>query len=156
MPGWSVWHFSSMRRWTRRGPRLDLCQQPFLLLAFGNAGHDCKRKLRMLTRLTNNEARAASCSLPLAGPHGLRTPKEAFFYRKSQTFGLGQTNWADKFWVFWGLFFGRFISAHFGTVSPLSSFSITQPFYSYKKTKPLYPNPKYLIGIGIWIWAAKN
>ena len=28
--------------------------------------------------------------------------------------------------------------------------------YFYKKTKPLYPNPKYLFGIGVWIWAAKN
>ena len=23
---------------------------------------------------------------------------------KSQTFGLGQTNWADKFWDIWGIF----------------------------------------------------
>ena len=25
-----------------------------------------------------------------------------------------------------------------------------------QKTKPLYPHPEYLFGIGIWIWAAKN
>ena len=25
-----------------------------------------------------------------------------------------------------------------------------------QKAKPTYPNPKYLFGIGIWIWAAKN
>ena len=42
------------------------------------------------------------------------------FLSKSQTFGLGQTIWADKFWVIWGIF-GRFISTHFGTVSPLST-----------------------------------
>ena len=29
--------------------------------------------------------------------HGLRTPNESFFHRKSQTIGLGQTIWADKF-----------------------------------------------------------
>jgi hypothetical protein len=29
--------------------------------------------------------------------HGLRTPNEALFSLKSQTFGLGKTNWADKF-----------------------------------------------------------
>ena len=23
---------------------------------------------------------------------------------KSRTFGLGQTNWADKFWGIWGIF----------------------------------------------------
>ena len=55
--------------------------------------------------------------------HGLRTPDEDFFSSKSQTFGLGQTNWPDTFWVIWGIF-GRYISTHFGTVSPLSMFSI--------------------------------
>ena len=33
--------------------------------------------------------------------HGLRTPNEAFIHQKSQTFGLGQTIWADKFWGTW-------------------------------------------------------
>ena len=42
-------------------------------------------------------------------------------------------------------------------VSLLSMFFINQPLH-LQKTKPLYPNPKYLFGIGIWIliWAAKN
>ena len=62
--------------------------------------------------------------------------------------------WADKFWGIWGTF-GRTISTHFGTVSPLSMFSIIQPLF-LQKTKPLYPHPKYLFGIGIWIWATKN
>ena len=66
------------------------------------------------------------------------------FASKSQTFGLGRTIWADKFWVIWGIF-GQFISTYF-TVSPLSMFFIDQP---YKKTKTLYQNPKYLFGIGI-------
>ena len=34
------------------------------------------------------------------------------------------------------------------TLSPLSMFSINQSLV-LQKTKPLYPNPKYLIGIGI-------
>ena len=50
--------------------------------------------------------------------------------------------WADKIW---GIF-GQFISTHFGTVSPLSMFSINQPLF-LQKTKLLYPNPKYLFGL---------
>ena len=48
----------------------------------------------------------------------------------SKSFGLWQTIWADKFW---GIF-GRFISTHFGTVSPLSInlFMTSEP--------PKYPN----------------
>ena len=46
--------------------------------------------------------------------HGLQTPNEAFFSSKSGTFGLGQTNWADKFWGIWGIF-GQTISTHFGS-----------------------------------------
>jgi hypothetical protein len=57
-------------------------------------------------------------------------------------FGLWQTILADKFWCI----FGRTISTHFGTVSPLSMFSINQPLF-LQITKPLYPNPKYLFGI---------
>ena len=41
-------------------------------------------------------------------------PERAFF-RKPQTFGLGQTNWAEKYWGIWGIF-GQFISTHFSTV----------------------------------------
>ena len=50
---------------------------------------------------------------PVTTKQGLRTPDEAFFHG---TFGLGQTNWADKFWGIWRIF-GQFISTHFGTVS---------------------------------------
>ena len=42
--------------------------------------------------------------------------------------------WADKFWGIWGIS-GRFISTYFGTVSPLSMFSINQPLF-LQKTKP--------------------
>ena len=34
-------------------------------------------------------------------------------------------------------------------------FSINQPLF-LQKTKHLHPNPKYLFGIGIGIWATKN
>ena len=56
--------------------------------------------------------------------------------------------WADKLGRgIWGIF-GRTISTHLGTVSPMSMFSIIQPLF-LQKTKPLYPHPKYLFGIGI-------
>jgi hypothetical protein len=50
--------------------------------------------------------------------------------------------WTDKFVGICGIF------GHFGSVSPLSMFSIIQPLF-LPKTKPLYPHPKYLFGIGI-------
>ena len=53
------------------------------------------------------------------------------FVRKSQTFRLGQTNWAEKFWGIWSIF-GLFISTHFGTVGPLSKFSINQTLFVQK------------------------
>ena len=74
----------------------------------------------------------------------------SLFSSKSQTFRLGKTIWAFKFWDIWG-YFGWFINTYFGTVSPLSMFSNNQPLF-LQKNKPLYPNPKYLFGIGIWIW----
>ena len=51
--------------------------------------------------------------------HGLRMPNEAFFSLKSRTFGLGQTNWADKFKTISGIFV-QTINTQFGTVSSLS------------------------------------
>ena len=67
--------------------------------------------------------------------------------------GLGQTISEDKFLGIWGIF-GWFISTNFGTVSPLSMFSIIQPtiflqrtrgtsIVPLQRTKPLYPNPKH-------------
>ena len=50
--------------------------------------------------------------------HGLWTPRESFF-RELQTFGPGQTNWAENLGGILGIF-GLSISTHFGTVSPLS------------------------------------
>ena len=37
----------------------------------------------------------------------------------------------DKFWDIWDIF-SQFISTHFGTVSPLSMFSINQPLFLQK------------------------
>ena len=45
----------------------------------------------------------------------------SLFSLRSQTFGLGQTNWVDKFWGIWGIS-GQSISTHFCAVSPLSIF----------------------------------
>ena len=64
----------------------------------------------------------------------------------SQTFGLGQTNWANKFWGIWGIF-AQTINTHFGTVSPLPMLSINQPLF-HQKTKLLYSYPKYFKGLG--------
>ena len=74
-------------------------------------------------------------------------PMKLFFSLKSRTFGQGQTNWDNKFWGVWGIF-GPFISTHFGTVSPLSMFSINQPLF-LQKTKSLYPNPNVYLGLGL-------
>jgi hypothetical protein len=64
----------------------------------------------------------------------IRTPNEAFL-SKSQTFGLRQTIWADKFWGILGIF-GQFISIQFGIVSPLSMFSIC--FFNQILNKDLF------------------
>ena len=71
-------------------------------------------------------------------------PIKPFFI---ETFGLGLTIWADKYWGIWRIF-GQFISTHFGTVSPLSMLSINQPLFLQKKTKPLYPNIYLGLGLG--------
>jgi hypothetical protein len=53
-------------------------------------------------------------------------------------------NWSDKFWGIWGIFC-RFISTHFGTVSPLSKFSINQSLF-LQKNYALYQN--IYLGLG--------
>ena len=54
--------------------------------------------------------------------------------------------WADKFWGIWGTF-GRTISTHFGTVSPLSMFSIIQPLYLKKNYAFISTSQTF-----IWDW----
>jgi hypothetical protein len=56
------------------------------------------------------------------------------FFIESRTFGLGQTNWTDKFWGIWGIF-GQTISTHLRTVRPLFMFSIIQPLFLQEKSK---------------------
>ena len=80
--------------------------------------------------------------------------KWSLFSLKFQTDGLGPSNRADKFWAIWGIL-DQTVSIHFGAVSPLSMVSIIQSLF-LQKPKPLYLHRKYLFGIGIWIWAAKN
>ena len=75
-------------------------------------------------------------------------------FRKTQTFGLGQTFSPKIFEALIRGILGQTISTHFGTVSSLSMFSIMQPLF-LKKTKPLHPMPN-LFGSGILIWAANN
>ena len=65
----------------------------------------------------------------------------AFFFIEIPN--LGRQFWQINFGAFEVLFI-QFISTLFGTVSPLSIFSINQLLF-LQKTKPLYPNPKYLL-----------
>ena len=44
--------------------------------------------------------------------------------------------------------FGQTISTHFGSMSPLSMFSIIQPLF-LQKSKPLYPHASQIF---IWDW----
>ena len=87
-----------------------------------------------------------------AEEHGLRTPNEAFFHQSPKLLSLGRKFGKINFWAF-----GLFLADLSATI--LSMFSINQQLF-LQKTKPLYPNPKYLfgigIGIGILIWAAMN
>ena len=56
-----------------------------------------------LYRQLSKETGTPIASLPHVNgsAHGLRTRNEALL--KSRSFGLGQTNWADKFWGIWGI-----------------------------------------------------
>ena len=69
----------------------------------------------------------------------------SLFSFKCRSFGLGQTNQADKFLGIW-VIFGRTISTHFGTVSPLSIFSIFNHFY--KKLCLYIPIPNIYLRLG--------
>ena len=71
------------------------------------------------------------------------------FLLKSRTFGVGQINWADKFWGIWGIF-GRTISTHFGTYSE----SLDHVFYDSTiistKIQSLYiPIPNIYLGFEV-------
>ena len=76
---------------------------------------------------------------------------------KSRTFGLGQTNWAYKFWGIWGIFGQTIFSTHFGTMSSLSMLSIIQPLFFFKKLKLyIHISNSYLeLGLGFEFGAHK-
>ena len=73
--------------------------------------------------------------------HGLRTPRESFFFQKSRTFGLGQTFWAEIFWGIWGIF-GQTIKTILALWVPCSWENVLGCF-SYKKTLVLRPKTYY-------------
>ncbi len=83
--------------------------------------------------------------------HGLWTPNEAFFHWNPELLGLGRQ-------------IGQINSGAFGVFSAkLSAPILVQevpcpcfPLFNHYFYKTLYPHPKYLFGIGRWIWAAKN
>ena len=64
--------------------------------------------------------------------HGLRTPNEDFCHWNPKLFGL--TIRVDNFWDIWGIF-GRFISTHFCTVTPLSMFFIINHYFNKKLSR---------------------
>ena len=87
--------------------------------------------------------------------HELWTHNEAFFHWNSELLGFGRQIGQIDVGAF-GVFSTELcISTHFGTVIHLSMFYSIQPLF-LQKTKPLYSHPKYLFGIGMWIWEAKN
>ena len=67
------------------------------------------------------------------------------FFIKIPNCWLEQTNWVDKYSGIWGIF-GQTISTHFGTVSPLSIFSIVQTLF-LQKIKPFFNDIPNLWGI---------
>ena len=82
--------------------------------------------------------------------HGLRTLNEDFFHWNPELLGLSrQIGQINKFWGIWSIF-GK-TTVHW---VPCPCFPLFKHCFWF--TKPLYTHPKYLFGIGIWIWAAKN
>ena len=83
----------------------------------------------------------------------LPTPDEALFI-KIPNFGLGQTIWADKFWVISGIF-DQCISTHFDTVTSLFNVHVFHYSITYilflQKTQPFHPNPKYLNDLAVFL-----
>ena len=78
--------------------------------------------------------------------HGLRTPNEAFFSLKSQTFGLGQTTWAINFGAL-GVFWAKLLA-------PILVQWVPCPLFNHY----FYKNQAFLSAsqINITIWAIKN
>ena len=88
-------------------------------------------------RKMTNELSLMSLKLDLM-PAERKTERSTDYGRPMKPFFIEFQNfwaWADKFWGIWGIF-GQTISSHFGTVSPLSMFSIIQPLFIQKTKKP--------------------
>ena len=78
------------------------------------------------------DSRYTFCRRKFGYCHVLRTPNEAFFHGKPKLQGLGRKFGQINFFVIWGIFC-QSISTHFGTMSPLSMFSINQPLFLKKE-----------------------
>ena len=82
--------------------------------------------------------------------HGLRVPNEAFFHFNPKVLGLSRQIGQIDSWEF-GAFWADLSTPIFVLRVPCPCF----PLF-LQKTTPLYPHLKYLFGIGIGIWTAKN
>ena len=60
--------------------------------------------------------------------HRLWIPNEAFIHQNPKLLGLDRQFGQISFGAFVGIF-GQFTSTHFGSMSPLSMFSINQPLF---------------------------
>ena len=90
--------------------------------------------------------------------HELWTSKEVFFHWHPNILGLGRQIGQINSGAF--VVFSSELSAPILVQRvPCPCFPLFNNYF-YKKTKPLYPHPKYLcrkiFGIGVWIWASKN
>ena len=75
-------------------------------------------------------------------------PNEAFFHRNPKLLGLGRQFGQINFGAF-GVFSANYQHPFwYSYLSPLSMLSIIQPLF-LQKTKPFYPNSKYLFGIDL-------
>ena len=73
---------------------------------------------------------------------------ERHFFRKSKTFGLGQTNWAEKCREILGIF-GQNYTTHLGTVNVFEYLVVVfteKTLDFWPKTYQSQINPKYDIG----------
>ena len=84
--------------------------------------------------------------LPLGRATDYGHPERVFF-KHPKLLGLGRQVGQINFGTF-GVFSVRFNSTHFGTVNKGFTISINLPLFR-QKTKPLYPNRKFLFRIGI-------
>ena len=86
----------------------------------------------------------------LVWDHWLRTPNEAFFYWNPELLGLGRQFWQVNIGAF-GVFSAGLLAPNLVLV-PCPCFTLINHYF-YKKLSLYIQNPKYLFGIGIWIWA---